>query len=163
MSDCGLVAFTLEHWLKFVASRSATIQEVTIVKVVTRWPSKLIKVFWVILCITTGDLRCDVSMAAENSAAADIEKEKVKREFERVKAEEFNIHRKPRRSRISDFEKKRRISAIIDANPAIKASIQDLVDHDPVGSDDDKTNRAIFALYIKNTVFREAVDKELER
>jgi hypothetical protein len=116
------------------------------VKVVTHWSSKLTKMFLVVICITAGGFQCDPSMAAENSASADM-----------------TIRYTARRSRISDFEKKRRISAIIDANPAIKASIQDLVDHDPVGSDDDKTNRAVFAVYIKNTIFRSAVDAELDR
>jgi hypothetical protein len=115
-------------------------------KVVTPRPSKLTKVFLVLICITAGGCRCDVSIAAENFASA-----------------EMTIHHKPRRSTLSNFEATRRIRTIIDGNPAIKSSIQELVDRDLAGSVDDKTNRAIFAVYIKNVIFRNEVDAELDR
>ena len=130
-------------------------------KVVTRWPSKLTKVFLIVLCITAVGFRWDVSIAAEHFASGEIEKENVKGEF--AVSEEMTLHLKPRRSTLSNFEAIRRIRTIIDANPAIKSSIQDLVDRDLAGSADDKTNRAIFAIYIKNAIFRDAVDEALDR
>jgi hypothetical protein len=115
-------------------------------KVVIPRPSKLTKVFLVFICITACGFGCDVSIAAENFASTDM-----------------TIHHKPRRSTLSNFEATRRITTIIDAHPAIKSSIQDLVDRDLAGSVDDKTNRAIFAVYIKNAIFRNLVDAELDR
>ena len=74
----------------------------------------------------------------------------------------MTIHHKPRRTTVSDVKKKERIKAIIDENPAILASVQDLVNHDSAGRIEAKRNRAIFAVYIKNAVFGVAVDRALD-
>ena len=73
------------------------------------------------------------------------------------------INRKGLRGVISEREAKRRIDALINKNPAIKSSIDDLVLHDPKGTLAEKRNRAIFAVYINNAVFAAAVDAELAR
>ena len=76
----------------------------------------------------------------------------------------MTIHHKPHAAVLSDFEAIRRVITIIDANPAIKNSIQELVDHDMTNdSVGEKRNRSVFAVYIKNAVFGDAVDAELDR
>ena len=75
----------------------------------------------------------------------------------------MTIHHNNRRPRISDREAKKRIRAIEDANPAIRSSVDDLVAHDTRGTVIDKRNRAIFAVYLRNAIFRDAVDAELAR
>ena len=70
---------------------------------------------------------------------------------------------------LSDFTARQRIRTLIEANPAIESSVNDLIDHDqadpnkPDGTIEEKRNRAIFAVYIKNVIFRNAVDRELDR
>ena len=73
----------------------------------------------------------------------------------------MTVHHKPRRPGLTIRQAKIRIKAIEDANPAIRSSIDDLVAHDPNGTLAQKRNRAIFAVYIKNAVFRDAVDTAL--
>jgi len=73
----------------------------------------------------------------------------------------MTIHHTPRRPGLTIREGKRRIAAIVHANPAIEGSIQDLVDHDSKGPLSAKRNRAVFAVYINNAVFGHAVDTAL--
>src|SRR5262245_8799929 len=54
----------------------------------------------------------------------------------------MTIHHKPRRPGLAVSEAKRRIRAIVHANPAIEGSMQDLIDHDPNGPLNAKIGRA---------------------
>jgi hypothetical protein len=85
----------------------------------------------------------------------------------------MTIQFRPHTAILSDFDARQRIRTIIESNPAIESSVYDLVDHDladpdnppnnPDGTIEAKRNRAIFAVYIKNVIFRTAVDAELDR
>jgi hypothetical protein len=84
----------------------------------------------------------------------------------------MTIHHRPHsrpQGTLSDVLAKQRIKTVITANPAIESSVNDLIDHDladpnnPNGTIEAKRERAIFAVYIKNTIFRNAVDAELDR
>ena len=100
-------------------------------------------------------------LAANGSNAADIPQKTVHK-IEGGLLDKI-INRKSRRGVLTEPAAKRRIDALINANAEVKTSIDDLVGHDPSGTLNAKRNRAIFAVYLENAIFRDAVDAELAR